>query len=64
MDMPWWGYLLSAVVIWIFGFIAGNGAGQAKAQQQFLGLTALMKGQAAALPGVGGVGNAATQRQA
>lgn len=57
MDMPWYGYLLSSLAIWVTGFIAGRGAGASQAlmmQAQLQAKAMQMPGLPPGMPGPGG----------
>lgn len=57
MDMPWYGWMISYVLVWAFGFTSGRASGQAQAVQLMLAQQAKamqMPGLPPGMPGTGG----------
>ena len=56
--MEWWGYLLAGGVVWLAGFIAGQGVGRSAALSQMMQLSVMKSapGMPPGMPGMPGRG--------
>jgi hypothetical protein len=61
--MPWWGYALCALFIWLVGLMTGRALGRAEVLQQVLAQRAMPDPMQALMRGVTPRGENASERQ-